>query len=247
MRRFIYALASAAALAVGGFAAADSGSPQAIKAVSASFGATSVSSSKTQTCTNADGTFAFTNARYAGTATSSDASLNGPITLHARSSINTTRNLGTVDGTLRITTTSGRHTDAHFTAVYANGQLSGLATGHGQDPYSRLLANLSATFSATAGFTNGHVGDTSGGGAVETQPGRCQVAKQIREHSEARGTISALSTTSVTVGGLTCTIPAGATLAAQLAKVKLGGQASIRCMLVNGQNMLTSISGAKKD
>ena len=169
------------------------------------------------------------------------------ITLRARSSINTTRNLGTVDGTLRISTSSGRHTDAHFTAVYANGQLSGLATGHGQDPYARLLANLSATFSATAGFTNGHVGDTSGGGAVEIQPGRCQVAKQIREHSEARGTISALSTTSITVGGLTCTIPAGATLAAQLAKVRLGGQARIRCTLVSGQNTLTSISGAKQD
>ena len=247
MRRFIYALASAAALAVGGFAAAESGSPQAIKAVSASFSATSVSSSKTQTCTNADGTFAFTNARYAGTATSSEASLNGPITLRARSSINTTRNLGTVDGTLRISTSSGRHTDAHFTAVYANGQLSGLATGHGQDPYARLLANLSATFNATAGFTNGHVGDSSGGAAVEIQPGRCRAAKPVSEHSEARGTISALSTTSITVGGLTCTIPAGATLAAQLAKFKLGGQASIRCALVNGQNTLTSISGAKKD
>ena len=82
---------------------------------------------------------------------------------------------------------------------------------------------------------------------MEIQPGRCRAAKPVSEHSEARGTISALSTTSITVGGLTCTIPAGATLAAQLAKFKLGGQASIRCTLVNGQNTLTSISGAKKD
>src|SRR5205823_1856025 len=102
-------------------------------------------------------------------------------------------------------------------------------------------------FSPTAGFTNGHVGDTSGGGAVETQPGRCRAPKPVSEHSEARGTISALSTTTITVGGLTCTIPAGTALAAQLAKVKLGGQARIRCTLVNGQNTLTSISGGKKD
>jgi hypothetical protein len=247
VRRFMYTLAAAAALAVAGLAAADSGSPQAIKSVSATFDAKSVSNSKTQTCANADGTFTFTKARYAGAATSSEPTLSGQIALQVRSAINTTKGLGTVDGTLRITTTSGRHTDAHFTAVYQNGQLSGLATGHAQDPYSRLLANLSAGFSPTAGFANGHIGDTSGGAALETQPGRCRPTKPISEHSEARGTVSALSVTSITVGGLTCTIPGGTTLAAQIAKVKLGGQASIRCTLGNGQNTLTSISGGKKD
>ena len=82
MRRLIYALAAAAALAVAGLAVANSGSPQAIKTVS--------------------GTFTFTTARYTGTATSSEPSLNGAIRLHVQSAINTTRNVGTVDGTLRI-------------------------------------------------------------------------------------------------------------------------------------------------
>jgi hypothetical protein len=247
VRRLIYAVASAAALAVAGLAVANSGSPQAIKTVSGTFTATSVSNSKTQTCTNADGTFTFTNARYAGMATSSEPGLNGPIALQVRSAINTTKNVGTVDGTLRIDPASGRRTEAHFSAVFVGGQLSGLAAGHAQDPYSRLLANLSAGFSPTGGFSNGHLGGTSGGGAVETQPGRCRTPKPVKERSEARGTISALSATSITVGGLTCTVPADARLAAQLAKVKLGGQARIHCMLVNGQNTLTSISGKKDD
>jgi hypothetical protein len=247
VRRLIYALAATGALAVAGLAIADSHSPQAIKTVSGTFSATSISNSKTQTCTNADGTFTFTNARYAGTAMSSEPGLNGPIALQVRSAINTSRNAGTVDGTLRIDPTSGRRTEAHFSAVYANGQLSGLAAGHAQDPYSRLLANLSAGFSPTAGFTNGRLGNTSGGGAVEIQPGRCRTPKPISERSEARGTVSALSATSITVGGLTCTIPAGATLAAQLAKVKLGDRARIHCVLVNGQSTLKSISGGKRD
>ena len=244
MRRLSYGLAAVAALVSAGFAVADNGSPKAIKAVSATFSATTVSSSSTQTCTNADGVFVLTNARYTGTATSTDPSLSGPLTVQARSSINTTRNLGTVDGTLRIALASGRHTDAHFTAVYQNGQLGGLAAGGMPDPYARLLGNLSAGFSATGGFTDGRVGATSGGGAIETQGGRCQPTrppKPTSERSEARGTVSALSATSITVGGLTCAIPANAALTARLARVKLGARATIRCTLANGQSALTAV------
>jgi hypothetical protein len=247
VRRLIYALASAAALALAGLAVANTGSPQAIKTVSGTFSAASVSNSRTQTCSNADGTFTFTTARYTGTATSSEPSLNGPIALQVRSAINTTKNVGTVDGTLRIDPASGKRTEAKFSAVFLAGQLSGLATGHVQDPFSRLLANLSADFSPTAGFGNGHLGSSSGGGAVAIQPGRCQTPKPVRERSEARGTISALSATSITVGGLMCTIPADAKLAARVAKLKMGDRAEIRCRLANGQNTLVAISGKKHD
>ena len=243
MRGVIYALAVAGALSVAGLAAADNDGPQAIKSVGATFTATSVSNSKTQTCTNAGGSFAVTSAGYSGTSTSSEPGLNGALTLRVRSAINTTKNLGTVDGTLRIVPSSGGKTVAHFTAVYANGQLSGLATGHAQDPYSRLVANVSAGFSATGGFTDGHLGGTSGGGAVAIDPGRCRTVKKIEEHSEARGTVSAISATSITVGGLTCTVPAGSALTAKLARVTVGARASIRCSLVNGQNTLTAFSG----
>jgi hypothetical protein len=244
MRRVIYAAAGAAALALAGLAVADNVGPKAIKAVNATFIATGVTNSRTQTCTNADGTFAVTSASYTGMATSSDASLNGPVTLKARSVINTTKSLGTVDGALRIVSASGAKTDAHFTAVYQNGQLAGFAIGHAADPYSRLLANVSASFSAVGGFTNGKLGSTSGGGAVELQPGRCEPTKPpkpIAERSEARGTISAVSATSITVAQLTCTVPANTTLAAKVAKLTMGTRASIECRLVNGVNTLTAI------
>jgi hypothetical protein len=242
VRRLIYALVAAVALAAAGLAIAGSGSPQAIRTVGGTFSATSVSDSRTQTCTNADGTFTFTTARYTGIATSSEPSLNGPIALQVRSAINTTKKVGTVDGALRIDVASGRRTEARFSAVFVNGQLSGLATGQAHDPNSRLVANVSADFGPTAGFGNGHLGGTSGGGAVQLQPGRCRTSKPVAEHSEARGTVSALSATSITVGGLTCTIPADANLAARLAKVKMTDRASIRCRLVNGQNTLLAIS-----
>src|SRR5436190_1636423 len=157
MTRVIYVLAAAAALSVAGLAAADNDGPQAIKSVAATFTATSVTNSQTRTCSNADGSFAVTSAGYTGMSTSSEPGLNGALTLRVRSSINTTKNLGTVDGTLRIVPSSGRKTEAHFTAVYANGQLSGLATGHAQDPYLRLVANVAAGFSAAGGFTDGHI------------------------------------------------------------------------------------------
>jgi hypothetical protein len=239
----MYALVSAVALALAGLAVANSGSPQAIKTVSGTFSASSVSDSRTQTCTNADGTFTFTSARYAGSATSSEPGLNGPIALQVRSAINTTRNVGTVEGTLRIDPASGRRIEARFSAVFVNGQLTGLAQGNARDSYSRLLANLSADFSPTAGFGNGRLGNAGGGGAVQIQPGRCQTPKPVPERSESRGSISALSATSITVGGLTCSVPADARLAARLATLKVGDRARIRCMLVNGQNTLVAISG----
>lgn len=240
MRRLIYLLAALFALAAAGFAVADEGGPKAVKSVAATFSATSVSNSRSTTCANADGTFVSTKADYAGMASSSDPSLNGPIRLHVRSLINSTKDLGTVDGKLRIQT-SGGNTDAQFKAVYAGGKLSGLASGHAQPPFSRLVANLSAGFNAAGGFTNGAIGNTAGGAAVELQSGRCEPGQaQAKTQVEAKGTLSALSQTSITVAGVTCTIPAA--LAARLSgRLAVGSRAAIRCMLVNGQMTLVKV------
>jgi hypothetical protein len=241
MRRFVWIAGTLVALAAAGLAIADSGGTNAVRSVSASFSATGVSNSQSKTCTNQDGSFTFTRARYAGAATSSDPSLNGPITLDVRSSINTTKNLGVVDGKLRIATASGKSSEAHFSAVYASGHLNGLAVGHAQTPYARLIANLSAGFSAAGGFASGQLGSTAaGGGALELQPGRCEPTSAQKQLSEARGTVSALSLTSITVGGLTCSIPAN--LAAEVSShVKLGARVEIRCMVVNGQSVLVKV------
>jgi hypothetical protein len=210
-----------------------------VKAVAGTFTATNASFTKTKTCTTTDGkTIAVTNGRYSGTA-SGDPDLAGPIRLAARSVINTTDGVGFVDGRLRIDV-PGRDTVANFTAVYDHGALAGFARGHARTRYATLLANISAGFSSSGGFTDGKIGKSSGGSAVEVGPGRC-LPKPAVEKSAAKGTISALTQVSITVAGLTCTIPPN--MAAQVnGRFKVGDRAEIHCKLLSGDNTLLRIS-----
>jgi hypothetical protein len=240
MRRLLFAAAAVAALVAASVAVADGiGGAKTAKSVAGTFSATSASVS-TRTCTTTDGkSLSITYAWYTGAA-SGDPDLTGQIRLRARSVINTTDGVGVVDGSLRIHVASGRDTTAGYALVYDHGNVAGLAVGRAHDPSARLVANLSAGFSAAGGFTGGKLGGgTSGGSAVEVGPGRCAPAAKP-EKSEARGTISALSASSITVAGLTCAIP-GDKSADVNAKFKVNDRAEIHCSLVSGQTTLTKI------
>jgi hypothetical protein len=236
MKRLTIVAIAIAALGSAGVAVAHDieGGAQTAIPVNASFTATSVTGSNTRTCTTGAGkTVVSTKARYTGTATGSP-DLTGPATIEARSVLDTTAGVGVVSGTLRI----GK-TQSHFSAVYDGGSIAGLASGHGATPHEQLLANLSATFSATGGFTNGRIGGTSGGSAVELSPGGCA---PVPPHAtvSAEGTVTASSNESITVGHLTCAIPA--TLGAPvLLHFQVGVRAKIECSLVNGVETLVKI------
>jgi hypothetical protein len=210
------------------------------KAVAATFTATG-STTSTRTCTTTDGkTIVVTDGKYTGAA-AGDPDLTGAITLRARSVINTTDQVGTVEGRLAIDA-SGKNTEASYSAVYDHGTLAGLAAGKARESKGKLLANLSATFSAATGFTAGKLGGgTAGGGAVLLSSGGCKSSGSSSEKSSARGTVSALSTSSITVAGLTCAIPA-AMSADVNAKFKTTDTVTINCSLVSGTNTLTKIS-----
>jgi hypothetical protein len=242
MRKLMLVAVGMAALTATGLAVANGSDGTTASAVTGTFTATTVSSTSTKTCTTPAGkSIATTKATYRGTA-AGDADLAGPITLEVRSVVNTTDGFGVVNGALRIDVVSGRDTTARFTAVWDHGKLAGFAAGHAREPRMALLGNLSAAFTTAGGFTDGRIGSSAGGAAVELAPGRCDStpAQQRPEKSEARGTVSALSTTSITVGGLTCAIPSS--LAARVAStVKLGDRAEIRCQLMNGQNTLVRL------
>jgi hypothetical protein len=214
------------------------------KSVAATFTATG-STTSTRTCTTTDGkTIVITDGKYTGAA-AGDPDLTGTITLRARSIINTTDNVGTVDGRLAIDA-SGKNTEASYSAVYDHGTVAGLAAGKARESSARLIANLSATFSAASGFTAGKLGGgTAGGGAIELSAGGCKATGTAPEKSEAHGTVSALSTSSITVAGLTCAIPSDKSADVN-AKFKTGDVAEIRCSLVGGTNTLTSINGKNK-
>jgi len=209
-------------------------------AVSGTFSATAANA-KTRTCTTTAGkTIVVTDARYTGTAAGS-AGLAGAIILQARSVVNTTDDIGTVAGHYAV----AHGAKGAFTTVYDHGAVAGLATGRLHNPSGELVANLSASFSPTAGFSNGKIGGgTSGGSAVAVSGGACKSAPTVHEHDGARGTISALSSTSITVAGLTCAIPSDRSSAVN-AKFKTGDTVEIACAFANGASTLTKIEGRK--
>jgi len=242
MRRLVLITAGLLVLTISGLALArglDNG--RSIRSVAGTFSATTVTGSQMRSCTTVDGkTIVSTKATYTGTA-SGDPDLSGPIRLDVRSTIDTTDGLGVLSGKLRIGA-SGGDTVAHLDAVYDHGAVAGLASGHTKSPDVALLGNLSvASFTATGGFVNGKIGGgTAGGSAVELGPGKC-APKPSHETSRAHGTVSAVSITSITVGGLTCMIPANLATKVNPNTVKVGARAEIECSLVNGVNTLLKI------
>ncbi len=245
MRKLILVAAGAAALVATSLAVAHGFDGKSVKAVAGTFSATAASTS-TKTCTTTDGkAITITDGKYTGTA-AGDADLTGAITLRARSTVNTTDGVGFVNGAFKIDVASGRDTFAEFSAVYDHGNIAGLAAGKAHEPSAKLLANLSAGFNAASGFTSGKLGGgTAGGSAVEIGPARCASTKTTRERSEAKGTISALSSSSITVAGLTCAIPADKSAEVN-SKFKVNDRAEIRCELVSGTNTLVKIEGKRR-
>ena len=162
--RFVLpALFAAAALGAAGVAAATKDN-QTTTAAAADFTATTVSQSRTATCASADGTYQETTATYRGTATGADARLNGPLEIRAHSVMNTTTQLGWLEGTFRVRgTTGGSAGTIH--AVIAGTSAVGSVVGQGYRPGAKLVASLSAAFGPAAGFTSGQVGSGSASGA----------------------------------------------------------------------------------
>ena len=167
----------AAAVAVAGVAAATRHT-QATQAAAADFTAGSVSRSHTETCTASDGSYQLTTATYTGTATSSDARLNGSVVIRASSVVNATTKLGFLDGTLRIRgTNAGASGTIH--AAIANGATVGSVVGQASRPEAKLVASISAAFTPTTGFASGKLGSGSANGAgVLYARGDCRKAKR---------------------------------------------------------------------
>ena len=179
MRKFLIVAVGVLALTTTGLAVAKGlKGTKSMKAVAGTFEATKASHVDTKTCTTSDGkTIVASHGRYTGTS-AGDADFTGPVTLDVHSVVNTTDDVGVVEGKLKVDVASGKDTKAHFEAVYDHGKLAGLARGHAADPGVQLLANLSAGFTADGGFTDGKLGGSAGGSAVEFGPGKCEPSKE---------------------------------------------------------------------
>jgi hypothetical protein len=230
-------VAASIAVAGGGFGLGASNPT----AVAATFSATQTKTS-TRTCTTSDNRMiVVTDGTYTGTA-AGDATLAGAMTIRARSVIDTTNKVGLVTGQFGIDTSGQPNARGSFQAVYSAGQIAGLATGRAGASHTSLVANLSGAFDPSTGFAAGSKlgGGTSGGNAVELTSKACQQSSQqpTHERSSAHGTISAISTGSITVAGLTCVLPSGSDVST---KYKMNDVVAIQCELSNGMNTLTSI------
>jgi hypothetical protein len=241
MRKLTLAAVTIAALAAAGAAVAHGigGGTQSMAAVTGSFTATAVTRSATRSCTTTSGkTIASTNATYTGTASGAP-DLRGPAVVVARSTIDTTDGIGIVTGTLKV----GGKTAARFSSVYDHGTIAGTASGHIATPHVQLVANVSALFSTTTGFTNGKIGGTAGGSAIELATGGCDLPKAPSDPNDVTGTITASNAASITIGHLTCAVP-GSLAMTVAANYPVGSRAEIKCALVSG--VMTLVSAAKK-
>jgi len=138
-----------------------------------------VSQGHTETCAASDGTYQLTTATYTGTATSSDARLNGAVQLRVHSVVNTTTKLGFLDGNLRIRGTNGG-ASGNVHAAIANGAAVGSLVGEGNRPEAKLVASISAAFTPATGFATGKLGSGSANGAgVLFTRGDCRRPKQL--------------------------------------------------------------------
>jgi hypothetical protein len=187
MRKLLIVAVGVVALATAGLAVGQGfKAGKTAKVVAGTFTATTASHVDTKTCTTAEGkTMVFSHGNYTGLSTG-DADFTGPVTLDVHSVLNTTDDVGVVQGKLKVDVASGKDTVAKFDAVYDKGALAGLASGHAHDPGLQVLANLSAGFTTAGGFTDGKLGGSTGGSAVELGPGKCEPTKAKHESDKSK-------------------------------------------------------------
>jgi hypothetical protein len=239
MRKAVIAVTAVATLALGGIALAHGFDSKSVQAVSATFTATTATNVQTSSCTGANGhTYTTTRATYTGaTAGATDPSLAGPIELDTQTVVDTTTGDGVMSGRLHIGATGGS-TDAGFDAVVHGGTaVAGLAEGRASAPHSQLVANISAAYNVTGGFTSGMIGGGTGAGyAVEaSEPGGCTPPPPAKpDRIEVHGAITSVQSTSISAAGVTCSIPTN--LQAQVTALGLqnGQQIEMECTSTSG-------------
>lgn len=241
MRRLMWIAAAAVGLLGAGIAVAHEGGSRAVKQVSATFTATTPSNIRTSTCTGSDNvTYTKTRGRWTGTA-QGDPTLSGNATVDAELLVNSAGD-GFVSGRLRVD--GANHTSAWFAGVVAGGtHIAGLAEGHGNAPWNKLVANLSADWTSGGGFVGGKLGGgTTGGNAVILTSGGCRTTTPKPETIEARGALTlGANNATVAVAGVTCNVPSD--LATRIAKFHSGDRVEIKCTSASGTNTLMRIEG----
>ena len=243
MKRFVLLTAALGALVATGAAVAHLKSAD-VAAASATLTATTPSNVQTRTYTCDGQTFEVTTGRWAGTATSTTADLNGTAVVHAKSVYNVTKKLGWVDGSIKISASGDRAPRLHRRQQRRQARRLGARPRRPGDGI--VFGSLTAAFSKTGGLTGGAIGSGTGTNAALIAKGiRCnsQQTPKPSVHLFVRGQIEAVSATSITVkpkdgtASQTCTVKDDD----DVERVKAGDQVEMTCSQVSGAWVLEKV------
>jgi len=237
MKRLILFTAALSALVATGAAVAHLRAGD-VTQVSATLSAATAGNVQTRTVTCAGQTIEITLGHYSGTATSTTTELNGPVDLFVKSTYNTTKELGWVDGWVKVRA-SDRRTRASFTAINVDGKLDGWLRGSASHRGGVLFGSLAGSFSKTGGLTDGTLGTGTGtNAAVIAKRIDCGEEKPTRPSVFlfVRGEVDSVSATAITVkpkdgsANQTCTVKN----ADQVKGIDAKDQVEMSCVQVAG-------------
>ena len=206
--------------------------------VSATLSAPTAANVQTRTVTCDGQTIEITTGHYSGTATSTTTDLNGTVDLFVKSTYNTTKKLGWVDGWLKLRA-SDRRTRASFTAINVDGKLDGWLRGSANHRGGLLFGSLAGSFSKTGGLTDGTLGTGTGANAaVVAKRVNCKSDKPTRPSVFlfVRGSVESVSATAITVkpkdgsASQTCTVKN----ADQVKGIDANDQVEMTCVQLTG-------------
>jgi len=164
-KRLVFFAAAAGALLASVGVAAACVQALGVQAASATFDATTVDKLSSNSCTTANGdTLVWTKGSYTGSASSSNAQLDGPLVIYAHSVVDTTTGVGYVEGRFEVGP-DGSTNDGRFVAALSGSGAAGFSEAELQSPDSRLLASFSSTFDPQNGFSKGSLGTGNAKGA----------------------------------------------------------------------------------
>lgn len=196
-RTLIIALGTAAALATAAVAMAITSSTG-ITTTTATFAADKVAELNTRSCTGADAkTYEVTRAHYTGAVTSTDIVLGGDLKIYAKTTYDATGKLGYLDGLFRVKDDDSR-VSGRIVGTISDGKFVGFLDGKSRGNHARVLGNLSANFTAAAGFTDGKLGAGSSTAVLAVDGGPiCKGENRPDRLFSVKGQVSAVGDGSV--------------------------------------------------
>jgi hypothetical protein len=237
MKRLILFIAALSALVAASAAVAHLKTGD-VTQVSATLSAPTAANVQSGTVTCDGQTIEVTIGHYSGTATSTTTDLNGTVDLFVKSTYNTTKKLGWVNGWLKLRA-SDKRTRASFTAINVDGKLDGWLRGSSSRRGGFLFGSLAGSFSKAGGLTDGTLGTGTGTNAAviakridcgEEKPSRPSVFLFVR------GTVDSVSASAIAVkrkdgsANQTCTVKS----ADQVKGIDANDQVEMSCVQAAG-------------